>query len=229
MTKSEAARANGRKGGRPRKPREQPPQTAQDAPVVTLTPEPLFAPEPTATAPETPAVVPALDNPFDLNPRQFLFVEAYFGAAHFNASEAYRLAGYEGAPESVSANAARLIGSDRVHQAVAARTAALAARLGPIMDGDEALTRISTFARGDIRKLFPPESRIAQLPDEVAACIKSITPNKFGMRIELIDPLRASELMAKVSGRLKETIKVEHTLEEIMSLANQQPQQGTAA
>jgi hypothetical protein len=41
----------------------------------------------------------------------------------------------------------------------------------------------------------------------------------------LIDPLRASELMAKVAGRLKDTVKVEHTLEEIMALANKPAEQ----
>lgn len=220
MTKSEAAKLNGKKGGRPRKHKG-------DAPKSTPVQE-THATQETHETHEAPVTAaPPLENPFGLTPRELLFVEAYCGVANFNASDAYRAAGYEGKPASVSANAARLIGSDRVSKAVSAKLSARVQQLR-IMDGDEALTRISTFARADIRKLFPPESRIAQLPDEVAACVKSITPNKFGLRIELIDPLRANELMAKVAGRLKETIKVEHTLEQIMAMANAS-QTGTAA
>lgn len=232
MTKSEAARANGRKGGRPRKNREQPPQSAQDAPFFAPVPDAVPVAEPITAAPEASATpVPPLDNPFNLAPRELLFVEAYCGVAKFNASEAYRIAGFDSKPESVGPNAGRLIKKDQVADAIRARLALKVYQIS-IMDGDEALSRISTFARADIRKLFPPGSPIANLPDEVAACIKSVTPNKFGTRIELIDPLRASELMAKVAGRLKETIKVEHTLEEIMALANRAPEPehaGTAA
>lgn len=233
MTKAEAAKLNGKKGGRPRK--HPLPVMAQAADTPSAPPvETHSDPETHETHETCQAPVEVLDsfeNPFGLTPRELLFVEAYVGVAGLNASEAYRLAGFQCAPESVGPNAGRLIKKDRVAAAVHARLAARVQQLR-IMDGDEALARITTFARADIRKLFPPESAIAKLDDATAACIKSVTPNKYGIRIELVDPLRANELMAKVAGKLKETVKVEHTLEEIMALANKAPelpQEGTAA
>lgn len=232
VTKAEAAKLNGKKGGRPRK------HPLPVAPIEAS--KPIDARAQTQPDPKTDEthethsapvdVLESFENPYGLTPRELLFVEAYIGVAGLNASEAYRLAGFQCAPESVGPNAGRLIKKDRVAKAVQARLSVRVQQLR-IMDGDEALMRITAFARADIRKLFPPESPIAKLPDDVAACIKSVTPNKYGTRIELIDPLRASELMAKVAGRLKETVKVEHTLEEIMALANKPAElhDGTAA
>ena len=85
------------------------------------------------------------------------------------------------------------------------------------MLGDEALERLTLHARFDIRRLFPGDKKIASLPDDVALEIKSVTPTRFGNRIEVYDGQRAAEVLAKVDGRLKETVKVEHTLEEIMA------------
>jgi Terminase small subunit len=154
--------------------------------------------------------------------REQLFVEAYCGISNFNASDAYRRAGFTGTAASIGANAARLIGSDRVRAAIETRVAARLAEL-KIMDGDEALTRLSTFARADIRALFPPGHRISQLPAAVAMCIKSVTPTAHGLKFELYDAMHANELMAKVAGRLKEVLKVTFTLEQIMAAANAPP------
>lgn len=231
MTKAEAAKLNGKKGGRPRKhPLPVPVEAAQAPAVDPLETHPDPKTDETHETHGTPVdVLDSFDNPFGLTPRELLFVEAYVGVAAMNASEAYRLAGFQCAPASVGPNAGRLIKKDRVAKAVHTRLAARVQQLR-IMDGDEALARITQFARADIRKLFPPDSAIAKLPDEIAGCIKSVMPGKYGMRLELVDPLRANELMAKATGKLKETIKVEHTLEQIMALANQPASEhGTAA
>jgi hypothetical protein len=91
-----------------------------------------------------------------------------------------------------------------------------------IMDGDEALERITALARVDVRKMFPPDSPIAQLPDDVAIAVKSVTPTRYGLRIEVYDALRANELMAKSAGRLKDQVKVDApTLAELMAAANE--------
>src|SRR5688572_11902551 len=189
--KAEAARRNEKNGGCPRKNRAIQPTSEVSAPV--------------ATAPEKPTAEPAekrtttLENPFGLSPRELLFVEAYCGVANFNATKAYEMAGYR----SSDANACRLIGKDRVSQAVAAKVASRA-QLLQVMDGDEALGRITEFARADIRLLFPEDHPYRRLPDAVARSIKAVTPNRYGTRIELYDALKANELMAKASGKLKE-------------------------
>lgn len=173
-----------------------------------------------------PDVVP-VDNPFGLSPRELLFVEAFVGAAHFRAAKAYELAGYKTTGAASRANASRMLTRPRVERAIAARLGERVRALR-IMDGDEALEGISTIGRVDIRKVFPPGSSIAKLPDDVADAIKAVTPNKYGYRIEMYDKLHARELMAKVDGRLKETVKIEHTLEDIIVLANR-PAPGAAA
>jgi hypothetical protein len=159
---------------------------------------------------------------------ELLFVEAFVGAAKFRAAKAYELAGYKTTGAASRANASRMLTRERVAAAIQARLQERVKAMR-IMDGDEALEGISTMGRVDIRKLFPPDSRIAKLPDDVADAIKSVTPTKYGHRIEMYDKLRARELMAKVAGRLKETLTVEHTLEDILAFSNRPPDDGAAA
>jgi hypothetical protein len=176
------------------------------------------APEPDAPSPsqldstaqpEQPAAAFSLTsaNPFGLKVREQVFVDRYL--VTFNASAAYIQAGYK--RSSGRHNAARLLRKPRI-------AAAIQAKISTIMDGDEALTRLSMNARFDPRKLFPADKRIAELPDDVALCIKAVTPTKHGLKIEWNDPQKAAELLAKAGGRLKE--HVEHTLEDILSAAN---------
>ena len=166
--------------------------------------------------------IPSVDpvaNPFGLSPREVLFVEAFLGAAHFRAAKAYELAGYKVTGAASRANASRMLTRKRVAAAIEAQLGARVKALR-IMDGDEALEGISALGRSDIRKLFPPTHWIAKLPDEAAFWIKSATPTKHGYRLELYDKSHALEVMAKVHGKLKETIKVEHSLEDILARAN---------
>jgi hypothetical protein len=163
--------------------------------------------------------VDPVDNPFGLSPRELLFVEAFVGPAGFRAAAAYEIAGYKTSGAASRANASRMLTRERV-------AAAIAAKLGErvktmrMMDGDEALEGISNMGRVDIRRCFPENSSIAKLPDDVADAVKAVTPTKFGYRIEMYDKLRARELMAKAAGKLKDVVKVEHTLEDILAAAN---------
>lgn len=162
-----------------------------------------------ATAPEV--LPPALDNPFSLTAKELLFVEHYFAAANFNASVAYQLAGFQSTPGSVRGNASRLIARDRVQQAVSARMAALVQQArtgGGVMNGDEAMERLSLYARADIGKVLGPEDPIAKLPDEIRLCVKSVRETKYGRVIELHDALHATETLGKAAGRLKETVEI---------------------
>jgi len=172
--------------------------------------------------------VDVVDNPFGLSAHELLFVEAFVGAAQFRAAKAYELAGYKTTGAASRANASRMLTRERVAAAIAARLAERVKALR-IMDGDEALEGISNMGRIDIRSVFPPDSSIAKLPADVADAIKAVTPTKHGYRIEMYDKLRARETMAKVAGRLKETLKVEHTLEDIMAAANRPPDEGATA
>jgi hypothetical protein len=164
------------------------------------------------TGDETPgfSLTSLPENPFGLRLREQVFVACLF-LTNFNASKSYELAGFKPGRH----NAARLFAKKRIQQAIKAKLAP------KIMLGDEALERITLNARFDPRKLFPLEKKIASLPDDVALAIKAVTPTKHGLRIEWHDAQRAAELLAKAAGRLKETIQVDHTLEEIMAHSNE--------
>lgn len=192
QTKADAARLNGQGGGRPSKATDASPGLLPDSPLTS-----------------TPA---ALLNPFRLQPRELKFLDFLFGVANFNKAEAYRLAGYSGHRE----NAGRLARTARVKAAITARLTADAERR-KTMDGEEAKNLLSLWGRFDIRKTLPADDPIAQLPDDIALCIKAVKRNKFGRFIEFHDPLRATELLAKIAGVLKETVKIEKTLEETIA------------
>lgn len=172
--------------------------------------------------------VDPIQNPFGLSPRELLFVEAYVGVAEFRAAKAYELAGYKTTGAASRANASRMLTRERVAAAIQAQLGARVKALR-IMDGDEALEGISNMARVDIRELFPEDSKWRKLPRHVTDAIKEITPTKHGFRIVMYDKLHAREMMAKADGRLKETIKHEHLLEDIMALSNKAPDNGEAA
>lgn len=222
-----ASRLNGKKGGRPRKDRTaQPsPPLLDAAPRETYETQETQKPQETHAAPAVEVVTP-LDNPHGLTPRELLFVEAYCGVANFNAAQAYKLAGYKVSPSSHASASARLCGKVRIAVAIATRLAVKAERLR-IMDGDEALERLSIYARADIGKVLHKDDPIAQLPDEIRLTIKAVRPNAHGRTIELYDSMKATELMAKSAGKLKEILKVEHTLEEVLALSHA-PQQAVA-
>ena len=197
------------------------------AAATSAEPDPPAATEPAASAPndllEILDPIPATDpvaNPFGLSPRELLFVEAYVGVALGRAAKAYELAGYKVTGASHRANASRMLTRPRVEAAIAARLGDRVERLR-IMDGDEALEGISNLGRVGIKAVCTDLAWVQALPDEVADAIKSITPTKHGYRIEMYDKLHARETMAKVHGKLKDVVKVEHSLEDIMARANQ--------
>lgn len=158
-----------------------------------------------------------LRDPHGLRPRERRFVIAYCGVAMGNAAKAYAIAGYKPGRE----NASRLMTKDHIAGAIkdelAARNRAL------IADGDEAMQHITLIKRGDIGAVLHPDHPIAKLPKEARLTIKSVRATKYGLRIELYDSLKAAELLAKADGKLKETVKVEHSLEEILAASNAAP------
>lgn len=202
--------------------------------------------QPTTPVPASVAEAPELsvgtldpatvDNPHGLTPLELRFVEAYCGVARYNATKAHELAGYSATTyDGRRTNAHKVLTKDHVQKAVAARLSAQLGRLAsPLMDGDEALSGVSNIGRIDIRGLFDSETgglkKIKDWPDEVAHAVKAITPNAYGVRIEMYDKLRALELMAKAAGRLTEKHEHEHkfTLEDIVA-GNAPPQNGAAA
>jgi len=205
---------------------DEPPDTPHTAappdPSAPVTPAAEVAADPPADLLDIFDPIPAVDtvdNPFGLSPRELLFVEAFVGAAHFRAAKAYELAGYKVTGAASRANASRMLTRPRVAAAITSLLNARCEQLR-IMDGDEALEGISNMGRVDIRKAFPHNRQIQELPDDIADAIKSIRPTKWGIAIEVYDKMHARETMAKVAGKLKDTLRVEHTLEDILAASN---------
>lgn len=173
---------------------------------------------------------PPLENPHDLSPKELLFVEYVTGVSKFNASDAYKRAGFK--PNRH--NACRLITKDNVSRAIAER---LGSRLRTLqMDGDEALEGISRIARAQVRGVFDAEGNLKPLDEwdedtaDAIASIKVVERKVVGAdpagkpivqytkEVKFYDKLVARTTMAKAAGRLVE--KHEHTgkltLEEVL-------------
>jgi phage terminase small subunit len=157
-----------------------------------------------------------------LSSKEAAFVDAYLGIAAGNATKAATLAGY--AKSSAHVTASRLLRkahikakllSTRIEKAADAIQADTIIRT-KIMGGDEALERLSLYARADIGAVLGPDDPISQLPAEVRATIKGVRETPHGRNIELYDSMRATELLAKAGGKLKEIVQVE-SLEDLIA------------
>ena len=121
-----------------------------------------------------------------LTVKQELFVEAYLGAARGNATEAAVLAGYS-APNRNAAHmqAVEVLKSPTVRKAIAARLQDAKAAMG----ADEVLERLTEQARMSIDDFltgdkldFDKARRLGRMH-----LVKSITPNRYGLKLELVD------------------------------------------
>lgn len=79
-----------------------------------------------------------------LNPKQKKFADFYLGEALFNATKAYRLAGYSGDDNALSAGASRLLRNVKVSAYIEEQLATQG------MGANEVITRLAEIARGDI-------------------------------------------------------------------------------
>lgn len=191
------------------------------------------APAPTHTETPVPADTLAVTLLRACTGREQAFILELVAHPDLTHREAFRRAGYckGSADNSLDANAAKVLKRDRVQKAlIALRTVALESKVAAVvMTGEEALERLSTFARADIGQILGPDDVLSKLPPEVRQTIKAVRPTRYGRVIELFDSLRATELMAKAAGKLTEKHEHEHkfTLEDIV--AGPAPQDGAAA
>lgn len=129
----------------------------------------------------------------NLTNKQRLFLEAYLTC--WNATEAARQAGYA----NPNMAGPRLMVNDGIAAAIKERLAEKA------MPADEVLARLTQQARGDIRDLFKFDEagEIAGLNLSRSAplhLIKSITPTRYGTKIELHDAQAALVQLGRHHG-----------------------------
>lgn len=149
----------------------------------------------------------------DLTYRQRLFVEAYLGKANGNATEAARQAGYAWPDRQGTQQLAK----SSVRAAISLR----AAEAG--MDANEVLGRLSDLARADMSDFLKVDKDGGYKIDlnkakrrNKLSLIKKLTPTKFGLGIELHDPMAALDRMAKYHG-LMDRIDLSHAEDEALA------------
>jgi phage terminase small subunit len=109
-----------------------------------------------------------------LTAKQQLFIEAYLGAARGNATEAARLAGYEGDGDALGVTGHRLLSNARIAEAVAARLK----RAKRCLQADEVLellTEQATATMDDFFDIIEVESALKR-PQDPAACDDADSP-----------------------------------------------------
>lgn len=133
----------------------------------------------------------------NLTDKQRLFVEHY--VACLNATEAAARAGYSGPRTSLA-----VIGSDNLRKANI--RSAIDARLAEkIMPPSEVLARLAEQARADMRDLFTfdDQGKVNGLRlhrDAPLHLIRSITPTRYGDKVEVHDQQSALQLLGKYYG-----------------------------
>ena len=183
-----------------------------------------------------PAVNPlALDLLQACTPHEQAFILELVAHPELPQYEAYRRSGYgpNSSDDTADANARKVLARDRVQAALNAlrRNVLEIKATEAVMTGEEALGRLSLYARSDIGQIVGPDHPISKLPREARLVIKAVRPTRYGDVIELYDAMRATELMAKAGGKLKD--HVEHsgkvTLEDLVAGEEMPPNKGAAA
>ncbi len=140
--------------------------------------------------------------------KQKLFVEAYLGEAHGNATEAARIAGYEGNSKTLEAVGRQNLANTRIAALVAERVADAA------LTADEVLGLLkdhATSTMADFVDVDGPTWRLNLTKAEDAGkmhLIKSISSTKYGPRIELYDAQAAAVHLGRYHHLF--TDKVDH-------------------
>lgn len=139
----------------------------------------------------------------DLTDKQQVWLEHYLTC--WNATEAARKAGYKDPYKSGYENSKKLY----IREEIAARLAAKK------MTADEALARLSDIARGDMTDFLAVQRNGLAVLDMNAAeragklfLVKKYKETKYGFEVELHDPMRALELIAKHHGVLRENVAI---------------------
>jgi hypothetical protein len=135
-----------------------------------------------------------------LTDKQDLFLRYYLSAANFNATEAARLAGYAGDDVTLASVGYENLRKPQIRQAVAAAMRERA------MEPDEIIGRLSDMARASLGDFIsetvdggswkldiPKAARNGKLH-----LVKNYKDTEHGAEIQLHDPLRALETLARI-------------------------------
>ena len=145
--------------------------------------------------------------------KQRLFVDAYLGAANGNGKEAARLAGYSG--KALSELAYQTLRNPKVNAEIERRL------LESAMSASEVIARLSAQAKCSLESCIDfdeqgrPSLNLKKAKEAgQLQLIKSLTPTKYGYRVELHDSQAALSLLGRYHGlfvdRHEHTGEVQH-------------------
>lgn len=123
--------------------------------------------------------------PENLTGKEISFIDAYFGAARFNGTEAARVARYSGNDNVLAVTASRLLRNPKIVAAVALRFKAMH------ISADEVIAEISKVARADWGEFVE---------------VKTKNGETVSVQMSLRDKLKALEMAGKNLGILADVI-----------------------
>jgi len=138
----------------------------------------------------------------DLTPaKQRLWQAYYVGQANFNATEACRLAGFQGTEKSLGQLGSKLLKkfreSNKLEERIAARIEAsritAAEVVGILAEQARANVDDITDSKGNVDLKKIKRKKLGHL-------VKSITPTKFGARVQMVSQFAAAQQLCKVFG-----------------------------
>lgn len=145
-----------------------------------------------------------------------VFIQALID--HPNATRAYLLAHPGVKATTAAVEGSRLLRKPKIAEKVKTGRRERIERLK--LDGDEAMARIATVGRQDIRLLFDHEGKmlpITEWPEELALTVKSIEEKRNGTKVTFDSRLAALELIAAADGKLVREVKVTSTLADMLA------------
>ena len=156
--------------------------------------------------------------------QQIVVREVLYGA---KLSNAYKATGYEGSVRNASLMALRVMKIPRIKKLMASLDEDRRPELEEVIaNRNEILVRLTEIANANIMDIVNIEyddegvplvhvKNKKELSEIDQRVIKSIQPGKFGLKVELHDPMKAMEQLSKMQGfndPEKFEVKVEHEL-----------------
>jgi len=156
-------------------------------------------------------------NSFGLTPKEERFLAEY--RVDENATRAYQRIHPRCQPATAQTEGPLYLRKPQIQQALAElrRLDFVRAGMGP----EEAAAIVANAARGEMGDYVSDTDPIKQLPLDIRRRIKSITPTKYGRRIELHDAPHYALAIAKGLGVFTDALEVSVSLEALVARATE--------
>jgi len=159
-----------------------------------------------------------------LTPKEERFVAEY--RVDENATRAYQRIHPRCCPATAQTEGPLYLRKPQIQQALAELRRLDFGKAG--MGPEEAAAIVANAARGEMGDYVGEHDPIRKMSLDIRRRIKSITPTKYGRRIELHDAPHYALAIAKGLGVYTDTLEVSKSLAEIVALSWKLPAEGAA-